>query len=367
MTRRILLALFLCACGEGEISSGAAGEDFGSSGADVGGLGGLDGVGGFGTPEPRPDRLLPATGGSAAPADSGAGPRAGRVGGSADRTARAGRRRAAAARDRASAPTPHRAATTAAAGHTRLRLCVRQRPVLCVVRPRPRGPERVPRALAHEQPDALLRCTDAAWNVEQACEAGCEVRPPGEADRCANPPPGPDDGQWHLPWRCGDTYRCTQGNDGDICGGGVGSHTGRQRFAYDFGMPRGTSVVAARAGEVIFSDNRVGPGQDCYDGCNDQGCCDRCINTVNRVVLRHGDGTTSLYLHLDNASAQVGAMVSAGDQLGVSGISGCSFGAHLHFQVQSDCGIWFCDSQGIDFSENGDMACGAQNASGNCR
>jgi murein DD-endopeptidase MepM/ murein hydrolase activator NlpD len=224
---------------------------------------------------------------------------------------------------------------------------------------------RVP--LAHEQPDALLRCTDAAWSVEQPCEAGCEVRPPGEADRCASPPPGPDDGLWHLPWRCGDTYRCTQGNDGDICGGGVGSHTGRQRFAYDFGMPRGTSVVAARAGEVIFSDNRVGPGQDCYDGCNDQACCDRCINTVNRVVLRHGDGTTSLYLHLDNATAQVGAMVSAGDELGVSGISGCSFGAHLHFQVQSDCGIWFCDSQGIDFSENGDMACGAQNASGNCR
>ena len=111
---------------------------------------------------------------------------------------------------------------------------------------------------------------------------------------------------------------------------------------------------------------RQGPGQDCYDGCNDQGCCDRCINTVNRVVLRHGDGTTSLYLHLDNASAQVGAMVSAGDELGVSGISGCSFGAHLHFQVQSDCGIWFCSSVPVKFADAPKLAKGVKATSGNC-
>ncbi len=361
MKRHLLLGLFLCACGEGEISSGGAGEDFGRDDPD---LAGLDGIGGFGTPDPRPDRLLPPGGGSVSPADLG-------VASAPDGFVAPPTTPPAPDPDAFMAPPtmpPPPPTEPPPPPDTPVCGCVFGNGRYCASSARDlEGPNGCQVPVAHEQPDALLRCTDAAWSVEQACEAGCEVRPPGEADRCASPPPGPDDGLWHLPWRCGDTYRCTQGNDGDICGGGVGSHTGRQRFAYDFGMPRGTRVVAARAGEVIFSDNRVGPGQDCYDGCNDGACCDRCINTVNRVVLRHGDGTTSLYLHLDRATAQVGAMVSAGDELGVSGISGCSFGAHLHFQVQSDCGIWFCDSQGIDFSENADMACGAQNASGNCR
>lgn len=169
-----------------------------------------------------------------------------------------------------------------------------------------------------------------------------------------------------LPQSTEKLNRHTQGNHGDTCNNGPGSHVGRQQFAFDFGMPRGTPVLAARAGEVIFSDNRVGPGQDCYDGCQDGACCDRCLNTVNRVVLRHGDGTTSLYLHLDRATATVGALVGAGAELGVSGISGCSFGAHLHFQVQTDCGIWFCDSLDIDFAENPGTACGSQDASQNC-
>jgi hypothetical protein len=67
----MLLGLFVCGCGAGEVSSGAAGEDFGRDGAD---LGGLDGIGGFGTPQPRPDRLLPPVGGDVAPADQGVAP-----------------------------------------------------------------------------------------------------------------------------------------------------------------------------------------------------------------------------------------------------------------------------------------------------
>ena len=228
------------------------------------------------------------------------------------------------------------------------------------------GPNGCQAALAHEHPDDLLRCTDGSWSVEQSCGNGCEVRPPGEADRCAAGGPVGDDGQWHLPWDCGTTFPCTQGNFGDICGGGTGSHTGRQQYAYDFGMPAGTTVRAARAGEVIFSDNLVGPGDACFGGCDTQDCCNACLNTVNRVVLRHGDGTTSLYLHLTRATAQVGSMVNAGDELGRSGQSGCSFGAHLHFQVQTDCGIWFCDSVEAHFAEDGGMACGHNDASGNC-
>lgn len=218
-------------------------------------------------------------------------------------------------------------------------------------------------ALAHERPDAVLRCSGGAWSVERDCAEGCVVAPPGQADACRA---GPDDGQYRLPWTCGATYRCTQGTAGDICGGGTGSHTGRQNFAFDFGMPSGTEVRAARGGEVAFADNLVGPGQGCFDGCNDQACCNACLNSGNRVVVRHGDGTSALYLHLERATVAVGQPVSAGDLLGRSGTSGCAFGAHLHFQLQADCGIWFCDSRAVSFAEHGGMACGVQVPSQNC-
>ncbi len=217
-------------------------------------------------------------------------------------------------------------------------------------------------SVARDRPDALLRCTDGGWQVERDCGEGCAVAPPGQADACR----APADGQYRLPWSCGATYRCTQGNDGDTCGNGAGSHHGRQRFALDFGLPRGTIVVASRGGEVAFADNVSGPGGGCYDGCGDQACCDRCINSGNRVVVRHGDGTAALYLHLDEATVRPGQQVSAGEPLGRSGVSGCAFGAHLHFQLQQDCGSWFCDSLQVAFAENGTPGCGVSTPSGNC-
>lgn len=216
--------------------------------------------------------------------------------------------------------------------------------------------------VANQHPDDILQCTNGAWSVSQDCSTSCLVAPPGQADVCNTPV---SDGQYRVPWDCGQNFTCTQGNFGDTCGGGTGSHTDKQQYAFDFGLPRHTQVVAARAGTVVFSDNIVGPGDNCYDGCSSAACCSACLNTVNRVVIRHSDGTTALYLHLDQATATVGSNVNAGDPLGWSGISGCSFGAHLHFQVQQDCGIWFCNSLPIEFVEASPMACGVSASSQN--
>lgn len=53
----------------------------------------------------------------------------------------------------------------------------------------------------------------------------------------------------------------------------------------------------------------------------------------NYVMIYHGNGLYTRYLHLDSLSVSVGAQVTKGQKLGVMGNTGNSFGAHLHFDV----------------------------------
>jgi len=53
----------------------------------------------------------------------------------------------------------------------------------------------------------------------------------------------------------------------------------------------------------------------------------------NTIVIDHGQGIFSLYSHLSNITAQQGAMVKKGDQIGVSGQTGLAAGDHLHFSI----------------------------------
>ncbi|MCU1277438.1 MAG: Peptidase, family, partial [bacterium] len=161
------------------------------------------------------------------------------------------------------------------------------------------------------------------------------------------------------------SYETTQGNHGDICGGGTGDHTGVQEYAWDFGLPRHTEVRASRAGTVTLAANVTAAGQACYDGCTQPfgttafwDCCNGCINTSNHVNVQHADGTVATYWHLDVATAKQGAPVAAGDLLGYSGTSGCSSGPHLHFQVMGSCPTGYCQSLAIAFAQNQKPACG---------
>ena len=53
----------------------------------------------------------------------------------------------------------------------------------------------------------------------------------------------------------------------------------------------------------------------------------------NFVVLDHGGGITSRYLHLASVSVSVGQEVEMGQKLGVEGTTGGSTGVHLHFEI----------------------------------
>jgi len=103
---------------------------------------------------------------------------------------------------------------------------------------------------------------------------------------------------------------------------GVLNH--KQKFAYDFGVPEGTPVLAARDG-VIYS---VRDGFS--KGSNDP----RMASRANEVVVYHPDSTFASYAHLrPGIPVRMGQEVRMGQLLGYSGSTGFSYGPHLHFEV----------------------------------
>ena len=118
-----------------------------------------------------------------------------------------------------------------------------------------------------------------------------------------------------------------------------GSHRGKGVWAIDFQAPVGTPLVAVVTGRLI----RV--KQDSTRG----GCHASFAQQGNHVVLRPDHGAYDvLYLHLAAHSVPFvqGAGVTKGQVIGQVGQSGwvCQ-GAHLHLQVQRQCGQWWCDSR----------------------
>lgn len=186
--------------------------------------------------------------------------------------------------------------------------------------------------------------------------------------------PAPPDA-YRLPWACGHVYTVTQGNNGDECGI-LGNHLGIEEFAWDFGLPLRTPVLAARAGTVTLAETPSPPGSECYQGCpgpggadlEQQTCCAACLFSANKVNVQHADGIISSYSHLDEVVVQVGQKVAAGDLLGYSGTSGCSTGPHLHFQIMAGCPHGYCQSLPMRFDDAGVPGCGAKAISQNaCR
>lgn len=120
-----------------------------------------------------------------------------------------------------------------------------------------------------------------------------------------------------LPWTANTSFWVTQGHNG-------GSHTGLGAWAWDFGMPIGTPVLAAHVGTVrlVKGNSTVG------------GCSSAFANDANFVIVDQGNGYESLYLHLSSVAVATGTSVSRGDLVGYSGQTGWSCGPHLHFQIQ---------------------------------
>ena len=65
-------------------------------------------------------------------------------------------------------------------------------------------------------------------------------------------------------------------------------------------------------------------------------------NTHNyglHIRIRHSDGYRTIYAHLSEIQVKVGDTITAGQQIGLIGNTGNSFGAHLHLTLKRDNAI----------------------------
>ncbi len=126
--------------------------------------------------------------------------------------------------------------------------------------------------------------------------------------------------RYAFPFGGDEPRRLVQGVDGGI------THKGLSRYAFDFDMPVGTPVVAARGGTVL----------QVVDGFPEGGFDPKFTNRANLVFVLHDDGTVGNYGHFSAGIAvREGQIVAVGELLGSSGNSGYSQGPHVHFQVSA--------------------------------
>jgi murein DD-endopeptidase MepM/ murein hydrolase activator NlpD len=164
----------------------------------------------------------------------------------------------------------------------------------------------------------------------------------------------PPDG-FYIPLECGVTATITQGNNGVL------SHNGLHAYAFDFGIGLNTPLVAMADGIVTLIYDATVPGDPCYDGGGPE-----CGPSGNLVILLHGDGSTSLYKHLNEALVEVGDFVPRGEPIGLSGSTGYSTGRHAHVMRMENCGATTCQSIPLEFVEVGVPVTGDSVTSENC-
>lgn len=84
----------------------------------------------------------------------------------------------------------------------------------------------------------------------------------------------------------------------------------------DFAAPTGTPIYAAASGTVTSAS---------YSG-----------NAGNMIVINHGNGLQTYYMHCNSMYVRAGQTVSKGQNIGAVGSTGNSSGPHLHFQVMQN-------------------------------
>jgi murein DD-endopeptidase MepM/ murein hydrolase activator NlpD len=140
---------------------------------------------------------------------------------------------------------------------------------------------------------------------------------------------------YYLPFPKGNKFLLIQAYNSNM------SHT--KELSLDFKMNKGSKICAAREGIVIATreDSDVGGLNSSY------------LNEGNHIIIRHEDGSTAMYWHLqkDGVAVNVGDSVTKGQLIGYSGNTGYTAFPHLHFQVQdkngNDIATRFLTKKGI--------------------
>lgn len=107
-----------------------------------------------------------------------------------------------------------------------------------------------------------------------------------------------------------------------------GEDRGYSHQGVDIAAPMGATVVAAKGGTVITSNNT------CSHNYGKSGSCGCGGGFGNYIIIDHGGGYSTTYGHLTSANVSTGQSVSAGQTIGTVGSTGWSSGAHLHFETR---------------------------------
>ena len=116
-----------------------------------------------------------------------------------------------------------------------------------------------------------------------------------------------------LIWPCPSSKRITSsfGNRKSPTKGASTFHQG-----IDIGAPVGENVLSAAAGEVVISSYSYSAG--------------------NYIMINHGSGIFTIYMHLSKRNVDVGQEVSQGQKIGEVGSTGYATGPHLHFGIRKN-------------------------------
>jgi len=88
----------------------------------------------------------------------------------------------------------------------------------------------------------------------------------------------------------------------------------RMHEGVDMAAPAGTPIYAAKSGKVTTASYQAG-------------------GAGNYVSINHGDGFSSIYMHMTRYIVSKGQYVDAGQVIGYVGSTGISTGNHLHFGI----------------------------------
>ena len=119
--------------------------------------------------------------------------------------------------------------------------------------------------------------------------------------------------QWPL-----DSVRITQ-YFGNTAFAQSGAYSGKGHNGIDLAAPIGTPVKASLSGTVI--------------GTGDTDKVRGCYSFGRWVMVKHGNGLSTMYSHFSQVTVSQGQSVSTGMLLGYSGETGYATGPHLHFGV----------------------------------
>ena len=82
----------------------------------------------------------------------------------------------------------------------------------------------------------------------------------------------------------------------------------------DMAAPSGSPILAAYDGQVVAADYNASMG--------------------NYIMIDHGDGLYTIYMHCSALYVSTGANVTKGANIAAVGSTGRSTGPHLHFSVR---------------------------------